>query len=61
MNVLPQLIRREIEDTVSTRGLAVVVQALAAAVHWTDPTAEKILRVTVKLLRLNVPTKGHAE
>ena len=51
MNLLPRWMRREIEDSVSTRGLAVIVQALAAAVHWTDPTAEKILRAAVQLLK----------
>jgi len=56
-NLLPVWMRREIEKAVESRGLAVIMEALAAAVHWTDPEAEEVLRLAVRLLRLQTAAK----
>lgn len=60
MNLLNRALRREIEGLIMRIGPAAALETVAAAVHWTDPVAEGIVRACVHVLKRLEQTKEGA-
>lgn len=51
MNTMPRRIRKDLEDFLRTRAPSEVLSALAAALQWTNPQAQEIVRYSARLLK----------